>query len=85
MDSLTVKVTADDIEKGERGNPCFCPIAQAVRRELDLQVPHLTEVGELCMIVRSATFRLPDTARKFVDDFDSGRDVEPFEFTAERI
>jgi hypothetical protein len=83
MDSLTVNVTAEDIEKGERGNPCFCPIAQAVRRELDLWIP--PQVSEFCMIVRSVAFRLPDTARKFVDDFDRGRDVEPFKFTSERL
>lgn len=88
MKRKTIHVTEKDIENGERGSYCNCPIALAVKRafrrnSLDENVTVRHEfamVGDshddLCWIAM-----LPKSCDRFVDRFDAGKTVKPFEIT----
>ena len=94
--SDVIKVTEDDIEKGERQSSKFCAIALAVDRTIikhlnnscDLE-PVVEEEGD--MYIRNiksgdVLYQLHTKSDQysliysFIDDFDNGWDVEPFEF-----
>jgi hypothetical protein len=78
---ITISVSADDIARGLPELSDACPIWHAARRT-PLRVVHVFsdrvsvryERGHLCQV------RLPQEARWFVGNFDTGHDVKPFEF-----
>lgn len=80
--TITINVTADDIKKGFKGSCCSCPIALAAGRVLkhtQIVVPggHIT-VWQKQFIYK--TYSLTKKAKKFILDFDSGKNVKPFKF-----
>lgn len=83
--SLHIKVTKQNIDDGVPGMPRSCPIARAVREQVNdaclvsVGVSHITVVDNDDNYVR---FSLPKQARDFVNAFDRDFDVQPFEFDA---
>jgi hypothetical protein len=91
---LVIEVTADDIANGTLGDECRCPIALAVARQLGIEAPegYLAIMDSQIKIGSDPgdwhwgdLYRLPSVAEGFIDDFDSGREVQPFTFTARLI
>jgi hypothetical protein len=83
-DTITITVTQDDIDNGVRAAPCLCPIALAAQRKY----PYVS-VGTFTISVgadasREKVYRMPLKASRFIEDFDQGRLVEPFTFTARK-
>lgn len=81
MDSrrIVIKVTAEDIEKGDLDSPRRCPVARAVKRAFRCRWT------KVCMFQiftsRYETWRQPKRVQSFVDRFDRRRPVKPFSFT----
>ena len=85
MDEITIHVTWEDIERGIRGRPTLCAIACAARREF-LDAMNIV-VGSFMMSVVTVDddyldFYFPAEAIRFVEEFDTSQQVEPFKFTA---
>ena len=84
MSTMTVTVTQDHIDRGERQGGASCPIALAITRRMSQWTQ--VDVGEtMCTFVlpsgeRDASF-LPEEASQFIARFDEGEPVEPFTFT----
>ena len=89
----TITVTIDDIREANMQKDtrdylpsCGCPIAQAVRRTHPTWTVGLTAI-DVCSNDDAAkvlgTISLPLAAQEFVERFDDGLPVEPFEFTIE--
>ena len=83
IQQVYITVTQDDIDKGSRGESCKCPVALALKRA----VPHSdgVEVCEHFFVFHDAGVRwftslLPLEVVRFVEEFDAGGKVEPFEF-----
>ena len=77
---VTIEVTKDDIETGERGECERCPIALALLRTL----PQLrtVEVGDdtIDFYLKRGdkhTTPTPDRAKSFIEDFDDAWDPSP--------
>ena len=80
MTAVRVQVTQQDIDDGKAGEAYRCPVALAARRAFPRQ--HVRVYAPCIMLIESGypTFDLPSEARRFVDRFDGGVHVEPFEF-----
>jgi hypothetical protein len=81
---VKVQVTAADIERGVAGDDCKCPVALAIRRATGIP----TSVGDGVIVIDYATPQQveiwsPEDVAHFVEEFDLGHDVEPFEFELE--
>lgn len=78
---MVINVTQEDIEMGSPSLCYNCPIAWAAKRAI---AGSFAAVDGIKMVIESEEKRtrywLPEEARKFVDDFDSGRPVKPFSF-----
>lgn len=95
MRQVTVEVTQEDIDKGQRGEVCSCAIALAVTRALGEPVvvgPQIDNLFTWAVFARrgasvSLTGRviakLPKEAREFAGRFDRMLEVEPFSFAVE--
>lgn len=86
---LVIEVTADDIRLGEPREACLCPIALAVARLLDTApVNEEVVVGVLMLLatlpddLTFTEYELPEEATRFICDFEDGKTVLPFTFTA---
>ena len=90
---MKVSVTLEDIRLGKKRNPCWCPIALAIRRASGLKSPidaepdeaisddsRRCEVGGRTVALRGKVYSLPLEAMFFVAEFDRGNQVSPFEF-----
>ena len=80
---LHVKVEDYHIKCGVPGTGGFCPIALAVTPLLP--AGQTAVVTRICVAVWSGqqildTYDLPNEASRFTMDFDSGKQVSPFEF-----
>lgn len=81
---MKIRVRQEHIDKGVCNSPWECPIALAAQEAIgtdELSVwPYLLTwcAGEL---VHEAD--MPRPAREFIENFDDGRPVEPFEFEIE--
>jgi hypothetical protein len=81
---MLIKVTQEDIDNGERNEPCKCPVALACRRH-GLVEPRVGYAGITddrapgCPI-----YNTPWSAREFAKLFDSGKRVYPFSFELQR-
>lgn len=74
---MIVKVTKQDIENGLRCDVHNCPIAQALNRQSkasDIWVWSRTAV------VDDVKYHLPSKAQEFIQFFDMGYVLEPFQF-----
>ena len=95
LHSDVVRVTKEDIKNGCKEDPCSCAVALAVERTFTKHYDDLTQyVNEQGDI----EFQTDDTDEwlyhlevsdddhnkiaRFVDEFDGGYDVKPFEFGA---
>ena len=79
---MKVTVTQEGIDKGAKCSIHTCPIALAVKSKRGIVN---VSVMEFHASVRRngnsvTSYVLPNKARKFVDDFDNNKPVEPFSF-----
>lgn len=85
MPNLTIDVTQEDIDKGERGDLCMCPVALAMLRA-GLEAPMVGD-ARLAFISERLWYQkvTPVVVTNFVYEFDQfGRGaVAPFSFTLE--
>ena len=85
-----IKVTQEHINKGKRKDYSSCPIALAVK---DVFPNDVIEVGQFDLTFENCDYEsgngkylgyeLPNIACNFVEDFDAGRNVKPFDFELE--
>lgn len=79
MSKVRITVTSKDIKNGIRGSVCACPVALASQRRLCSSAfragPNYLYNNE-CRIDCS----LPSNATNFINAFDEGQSVLPFEF-----
>ena len=86
-----IRVTADHIAEGYRRDACFCPIARAIRGFWPGRQEGAVEVGgylpRFARVYDAGWWRaeLPAAAQVFMQDFDEGSPVAPFEFTVEWV
>ena len=70
---MRVQVTAKDIEEGHRGQCYSCPIALALKRKGGL----IGGVHARWINYKGLRYRLPRATRRWQENFDFGRPVEP--------
>lgn len=78
----TFKVTQDIIDRGIRKSICNCPIAIVLRQ----QVLPYAQVGSSKIWFGSFDYRfitIPQPISTFIERFDAGGPVQPFEFELE--
>jgi hypothetical protein len=96
---ITVNVTQEHIDWGSKKTPCTCPIARAICDALGFPhyvyfpegndspklgvTPSYVSFYYLATDDKSCSARLPEAARQFVVDYDTGRQVYPFSFELE--
>lgn len=81
--NVTIEVTQDDIDKGEPGNPCACPIWWALHRAFPALPMFVGTAVIRCDHAGSHApvfARLPQSARDFIARLDTAHSVEPFSF-----
>lgn len=83
---MLIKVSQDNIYDGKREDGEWCPIALAIRAACP-DVPKDFNVGDKLLasqkryvMWRGQKFILPEAAGIFIEKFDNGRMVAPFEF-----
>ena len=79
MPLITVQVTSDDIEKGQRRNDWSCPICLALFRATGTK---WVVNPENCYPItdRDCFIPLPEEVQDFIRDFDAQGFGEPFSF-----
>lgn len=77
--NIKIKVKKTDIQRGLMGQARFCPIAIATKRATKRR--HFVAVAGSFMEIGRKRFQAPQAVQTFVKRFDSGKSVEPFEFT----
>lgn len=82
MRTFIISVTQEDIDRGERSDPYYCPVARATQRATGRHagVDEHTIFGRIENGTNSMFAELPPEAKEFVEDFDMRRPVEPFSF-----
>jgi hypothetical protein len=90
--AMKISVTQEDIDQGVPRSPFLCPIALAVRRELDLEnaawLAVLVNISQSCLELRVPDFKrvdLPPEALEFIMDFDIHIKVDPIELEIEGL
>lgn len=77
---MKIKVEKKHIEQGVKGDCENCAIAKAIKAKLH----HPVEVLQYHISVKKGgqeyCYNLPESATKFIRDFDAGRKVKPFTF-----
>ena len=84
---MRVNVTDEHISGGIRGSYSSCPIALAIRDKVSDSRKDEVDVGRLYVSLPAddepsviEDYRLSIEACNFIEDYDRGRLVEPFEF-----
>ena len=86
---MNVRITQADIDNGKPDHTCLCPIALAIERALrargldveGVQVEaNRVEIAYGADRIRWRTIDLPESAIEFIERFDYGTGVDPFEF-----
>jgi hypothetical protein len=77
---LRVQVTERDVRRGETGSISSCPVARAVRRELDWKRTVVVG-GSFLDVGCYETAELPEAVRKFIRLFDFHGEGKPFSFS----
>ena len=75
--TATIRVTADDITKGEPSECRCCPIALAMQRRFPRSK---VNVGRISFRVGKWHGWLPESAQDFICNFDDNYLVKPFTF-----
>lgn len=87
---ITIKVNRFHIHKGVKTNCRYCPIALAINKILKKQFK--CKVGRLMVDIINphvgyynlmSSFKIPNKASNFVDNFDHNQIVKPFKFDIE--
>jgi len=85
--TVRIEVTAEDIAKGRRWECTLCPVSRAIARVLDCR-PQVgpDSVTLFCNARRFEDVRLPESAQRFIQDFDArvGRPA-PFAFDLDDV
>lgn len=76
---MIIKVTQKNIEEGKKCSRGWCPIAQAMRDKFGKDCDPRVDWHHIALGA-STYYETPATAVQFIEDFDNGRSVEPFEF-----
>jgi hypothetical protein len=80
---MRIAVTADHIARGIPKDPRTCPVALAIRSALP-SMKYISVVFSTAFLLRDSMREyeafLPEEVVIFVDDFDNGLPVFPFEF-----
>lgn len=87
---MKIQVTMEDITKGTV-DPCHCPVARALSRHFNYAGVWEDAEGydgyELVLAVEekspTITIPAPDEVKAFVNNYDDGKAVVPFEFDLE--
>jgi hypothetical protein len=74
---VRVKVKQSHIDEGQPGESCTCAVAKAVQAAFETEN---VQVEAEFIQVDFAKYPTPDAVVKFIDDYDLGRPVRPFEF-----
>lgn len=77
---MDIWVTMAEIEKGERGEVCKCPVALAMLREGFVGVQVLDDEIFFQQDGEEVSVRASATVMNFVASFDGGWPVVPFKF-----
>lgn len=89
---IRIRITKESIENGQRFDPHWCPVALALKDRLkDFEVPLEVSVGYYDAYTyswqqdvdkdASYNYTEPDKVGEFMDRFDSGNKVRPFNVT----
>lgn len=91
---VTIEVIQGDIDEGLRDNSRDCPIAIACRRAFPGRTPvvmdafsrgnHYNHIG-IYGAITVKHYEIPMAALNFINDFDSGKHVQPFSFQISEI
>lgn len=76
---MIVNITQEHIDRGQKGRAHRCPMALAVRDQLNLSTEQVA-VTQYTLYIDCKSYILPPTASNFVRAFDAGREVSPFTF-----
>ena len=86
---MKIRVTREDIDNGEAGDCDRCPVALALLRHTNADEVTVGNCGVDIFhdsgLVVDYGVDLPEVARDFIKKFDTGRDVEPFEFEVDIV
>lgn len=74
---MKITVTQHDIEQGSPFSSCDCPIALAAKRVMPNDE---IQVSTQLLWTNTKGYYLPAVAMDFIERFDYGVSVEPFEF-----
>lgn len=77
-----LSITQADIDTGVHGDPCYCPIAQALRRTFPgrgVMVSDVIQVSVNSDDKNCEWYSLSEDAREFIRTFDDGGIVYPFD------
>jgi hypothetical protein len=78
---MLIKITQQDIDRGDPGNALSCPIALAIKRDFPGEKVKVAssriEIGDVVLVlnVNSSSIKVYD----FIEAFDMGLPVAPFE------
>lgn len=79
-----IEVTQDDIDFGTQCDPCRCPIAMAVNRDIPGAEAYVNADGIVFYKDKvEHDYGVSDEVVDFMDAFDAGETVRPFSFTIE--
>jgi len=83
--SYHISVTALDIKRGQRDHERFCPIARAINRKFHLKNGSKDSAFVTANVnMRRTTYSMSPLALGFINRFDAGQPVYPFEFMMNR-
>lgn len=77
---MRVVVTEKHIKEGLRKSRCYCPVAWALKDAFGLDCDPRVDVFGLAMVTMGVRYKTPCIVLQFIDRFDSGGAVRPFEF-----
>lgn len=82
---LSVEVTQEDIDLGERDSSTSCAVARAVNRLVDGEGLDVDVDPGSLSITGYEMVSLPPTVEEFIANFDDFVDVSPIQFTVELL
>ena len=77
---MLIRVTQDDIRNGVQCDAMLCPVALSLRRSLPGRT---VTAGEFTIYIDDGMYAAPVAVEEFIENFDDGAPVQPFEFELE--
>lgn len=74
-----IQVTRHHIDNGERNNCEKCPVARAILADYGEDITYLS-VEQGTIDINDLVYATPASVSQFINYFDDGQPVEPFEF-----